>query len=72
VKPIKYRALAKLLRSLGCDLIRTRGSHEVWRTPQGCTTTIPNDTTVAPGTLRSIRNNLTPCLGEGWLGNLEK
>jgi predicted RNA binding protein YcfA (HicA-like mRNA interferase family) len=72
MQSIRYRDLARHLTHLGCTHIRTRGSHEVWRAPDGCITSIPYDRWIAPGTLRNIRNHLTPCLGEGWLGDLEK
>ena len=72
MKPIKYKALAKLLRSLDCEHVRTKGDHEIWRAPDGSTTTIPVGKSVAPGTAREIRNHLTESLGDGWLGDLEK
>jgi len=63
---MKYRDLKKVLKKHGVRHIRTRGDHEVW-TVGNCTTSIPADAEVAPGTLRKIEEHLAPCLGEGWL-----
>ncbi len=62
-----YKRLAKILRAHGCEHVRTVGSHEVWKAKGGCTASIPAKREVAPGTLRNIRDHLTPCLGEGWM-----
>lgn len=32
---MKTRDLQKALRSLGCAIVRTRGSHEIWVSPSG-------------------------------------
>jgi predicted RNA binding protein YcfA (HicA-like mRNA interferase family) len=69
MKPMVYRDLARILRRLGCEDIRTRGSHRVWRCGN-CTATIPahsDGDRIAAGTLRQIVAALAPCLGEGWL-----
>lgn len=58
--------LVKHLRRLGVDKVRETGSHEVWRVGR-CQTAVPKHRTIAPGTLRKIRDHLAPCLGEDWL-----
>jgi predicted RNA binding protein YcfA (HicA-like mRNA interferase family) len=63
---MKYRDLKKVLKKHGVTHVRTRGDHEVWAVGN-CTTSIPADAEVAPGTLRKIEEHLAPCLGEGWL-----
>jgi predicted RNA binding protein YcfA (HicA-like mRNA interferase family) len=60
--------LLALLRHLGCEAVRQRGSHV--RVKCGtCYTTVPvhSGQTLPPGTLARIRRDLEPCLGEGWL-----
>lgn len=64
---MRYRDLARLLRSRGCEHVRTVGSHERWTYQGECFTTVPAHRTIAAGTLRSIARDLAPCLGEGWL-----
>jgi len=69
VKPLPYRQIARILRSHGCEHVRTHGSHHVWRCGT-CSATIPahkESSQVAPGTLRQIEAAMAPCLGEGWL-----
>ena len=66
MKEIRYRELARLLRRLGVERVRTVGSHEVWKIGT-CQTVVPHHPVVAPGTLRKIRQQLAPCLGEDWL-----
>ncbi len=63
---MKYRELKRLFAKHGVTYVRTRGDHEVW-TVGSCTTVVPADSEVAPGTLRQIEKHLAPCLGEGWL-----
>jgi predicted RNA binding protein YcfA (HicA-like mRNA interferase family) len=66
MKKIRYRDLARLLRRLGVEKVRTVGSHEVWKIGT-CQTVVPHHSVVAAGTLRKIQEQLAPCLGEGWL-----
>lgn len=66
MKAIRYRELTRLLRRLGVEKVRTVGSHEVSRIGQ-CQAVVPHHPVVAPGTLRKIREQLAPCLGEDWL-----
>jgi len=58
--------LVRLLRRYGVVKVRETGSHEVWRTGR-CQTAVPKHRTIAPGTLRKIKDHLAPCLGEDWL-----
>lgn len=61
-------ALLKVLRSLGAEEVRQRGSHR--RIKAGaCYTTIPVHAgeDLGPGLLRAIERDLEPCLGKGWL-----
>jgi predicted RNA binding protein YcfA (HicA-like mRNA interferase family) len=66
-----YRTLARILRAQGCAEVRQSSSHVRWRCGT-CSTTIPVHAgrDIAPGTLRSIERDLTPCLGEGWLTSM--
>ena len=54
----------KILKQLGCAEIRQKGSH--LRVQCGtCKRTIPiHPGDIAPGTLRAIKRQLAPCLGE--------
>ncbi len=55
------------LRRLGCEQVRQRGSHQIWRCGT-CQTVIPMHTgDLPPGTLRSIERDLEPCLGRKWI-----
>jgi predicted RNA binding protein YcfA (HicA-like mRNA interferase family) len=63
---MKYRQLKKLLVKHGVRHVRTRGDHEIWQVGI-CSTSVPADNEIAPGTLRKIEQHLAPCLGEGWL-----
>jgi predicted RNA binding protein YcfA (HicA-like mRNA interferase family) len=69
MKPMPYREVAAILRRLGCEQIRQRGSHRVWRCG-ACSATVPahrEGDDVSAGALRKIEAALAPCLGEGWL-----
>jgi len=59
---MRYRQLAKRLRQLGCEEIRTgTGSHRIWRnSASGRLTTIPDwgSPDLAPGTVRAIIREL--------------
>lgn len=64
---VRTRDLRRILRQQGCEEIRQSGSHLVVRCKE-CQTVIPiHSGDIAPGTLRSIERDLTPCLGKGWL-----
>ena len=61
------RALVRKLREHGCQSVRQRGSHQIWRCGN-CQTVIPMHTgDLTPGTLKSIERDLEPCLGPKWL-----
>jgi predicted RNA binding protein YcfA (HicA-like mRNA interferase family) len=62
------RRLLRQLRSLGCEVIRQRGSHVRVRCGK-CETTVPVHAgeDLPPGTLRAIERDLEPCLGRRWL-----
>lgn len=63
------KELLKLLRSLGCEEVRQKGSHVRVRCGT-CFTTVPVHAgqDLGPGLLRAIERDLEPCLGEGWMG----
>lgn len=68
MKPMKLRALRKLLADLGCEEVRQDGTSHLIIRCGNCQTTVPiHGTEVPPGTLRAIRDHLAPCLGKGWL-----
>ncbi|MHB1720163.1 MAG: type II toxin-antitoxin system HicA family toxin [Acidimicrobiales bacterium] len=61
------RRLVRILRQHGCEPVRQRGSHQIWRRAN-CQTVIPLHAGDIPtGTLRSIERDLEPCLGPRWL-----
>jgi predicted RNA binding protein YcfA (HicA-like mRNA interferase family) len=62
------RRLLRKLRSLGCEVIRQRGSHVRVRCGK-CETTVPVHAgeDLPPGTLRAIERHLEPCLGRRFL-----
>lgn len=61
------RALVRMLRERGCEPVRQRGAHQIWRCAD-CQTVIPVHTgDIPPGTLRSIERDLEACLGPRWL-----
>jgi predicted RNA binding protein YcfA (HicA-like mRNA interferase family) len=62
-------AVVRVIERLGGVLVRRKGSHAIYRTPDGCQTVVPLHTGDIPvGTLRAIQRQLEPCLGKGWLG----
>lgn len=67
---MKERELRALLKARKCVEVRQKGSH--LRIKCGiCLTTIPvhQGEDINPVTLNSIRKQLEPCLGKGWLWN---
>ena len=66
MKEITKAELIKILRQHGAVKVRESGNHEIWRVG-ACQTAIPKHRTIAPDTVRSIRDHLAPCLGERWL-----
>ena len=58
----------RLLRDLGCEEVRKKGSHVRVRCGR-CHTTVPVHVgeDIGPGLLRAIEHDLEPCLGKGWL-----
>jgi predicted RNA binding protein YcfA (HicA-like mRNA interferase family) len=56
--PKTYREVRRRLRSGGWSPVRQRGSHEVWRSPDGDRAIVvagKNSAVVPPGTLASLR-----------------
>ena len=61
------RVVIHKLRERGCQSVRQRGSHQVWRCGD-CQTVIPIHTgDLTPGVLGSIERDLVLCLGPRWL-----
>lgn len=56
VKELKYRDVAKSLRGIGWSIARTRGSHEVWKSPDGVTSVsvVAHGGKVSPGVVRDV------------------
>lgn len=64
---VTARRLAQILRRSGCEVVRQKGSHQVWRCRE-CQTVVPvHSGDIPKGTLRSIERDLEPCLGPKWL-----
>jgi predicted RNA binding protein YcfA (HicA-like mRNA interferase family) len=65
---VRAKDLLRLLRTLGCEEVRQKGSHVLVRYGR-CSTVVPvhSGEDLAPGTLRAIERQLEPCLGKGWL-----
>lgn len=59
--------LLRLLRSLGCEAVRQRGSHVQVRCGR-CATTVPVHAgeEIGRGLMSKIGRDLAPCLGERW------
>jgi predicted RNA binding protein YcfA (HicA-like mRNA interferase family) len=58
--PKKYLDVRRVLLANGWNLIRQRGSHQVWRSPDGSRTVIvseKNSDTIPAGTLAGIRKS---------------
>jgi predicted RNA binding protein YcfA (HicA-like mRNA interferase family) len=62
--------LTRLLKKLGCVLLRQgKGSHQVWRCGS-CQTSIPmHGGDIPKGTLPAIQRQLEACLGRDWWKN---
>ncbi|TMM02262.1 MAG: addiction module toxin, HicA family [Actinobacteria bacterium] len=62
------KRLLRLLRTLGCEEVRQKGSPVRLRCGR-CETTVPIHAgeDLPPGTLRAIDRDLEPCLGRRWL-----
>jgi predicted RNA binding protein YcfA (HicA-like mRNA interferase family) len=60
--------MLRLLRRLGCEEVRQKGSHVRVRCGR-CHTTVPVHAgeDLGEGLLNAIERDLTPCLGKGWL-----
>ncbi|MGO3151268.1 MAG: type II toxin-antitoxin system HicA family toxin [Galactobacter sp.] len=54
VVPQKYRDVVSVLRRNGWQLLRTSGSHEVWRSPAGRRFVIPRHGDVSAGVVRQL------------------
>ncbi|HFQ94087.1 MAG TPA: addiction module toxin, HicA family [Anaerolineae bacterium] len=61
IPAFKYREIVKRLRKLGFVLYRQgKGSHEIWRHPDGRWTTVPNhgSKTISQRTMKSILDDI--------------
>lgn len=61
IPAFKYREIEKRLRKLGFVLYRQgKGSHEIWRHPDGRWTTVPNhgSKTISRRTMKSILDDI--------------
>ena len=58
--PIKPRELFKILRGLGFELARQRGSHTIWKHPDGRVTVVPvhGNEEIGRGLLRKILDDM--------------
>ncbi|WP_082043515.1 type II toxin-antitoxin system HicA family toxin [Mobilicoccus massiliensis] len=66
-KPMKYRDLARRLRSHGCTPKPGKGDHEKWYCPCGKHMAVITRTRdVSPGVVDDTRKKLT-FLPEGWM-----
>jgi predicted RNA binding protein YcfA (HicA-like mRNA interferase family) len=65
---MKARELLRIIKSLGGEEVRQKGSHIIVQVG-ACTTVVPAHAgeDLKPGTLRAIERQLEPCLGKGWL-----
>lgn len=58
--PKKFREVRRALRRAGWELVRTKGDHEQWKSPDGRTVVTvagQNGKDVPVGTLKSIRQS---------------
>ncbi|APZ10036.1 hypothetical protein BWX38_13125 [Acidipropionibacterium acidipropionici] len=57
VRPQRYRVVSRFLIDKGWRRVRTRGSHEVWESPDGRVkvTVVAHDGIVSAGVVRQIR-----------------
>ena len=60
--------LIRLLKGLGCEELRQKGSHVSMKCGD-CRTTVPVHAgeDLGKGLLRAIERDLEPCLGRDWL-----
>jgi predicted RNA binding protein YcfA (HicA-like mRNA interferase family) len=59
VKEVKQRELEKYLASLGWTLLRTKGGHNVWASPDGTdSVAVPTHGVVSPGVVRQVIKKL--------------
>lgn len=65
---MRAKELERILKALGAEFVRQKGSHRVWRVGT-CQTVVPAHAgeDIKPGTLKAIEAQLAPCLGKGWL-----
>ena len=66
---MKGSELLRIVRRLGCTVLRQKGSHVRVQCCEDCFTTIPVHAgeDLGKGLLRAIERDLEPCLGKGWL-----
>ena len=55
VKELKQREVEKFLKAQGWELLRSKGGHNVWKSPDGALTlAIPTHGKVSPGVVRQV------------------
>lgn len=54
----KYRDVAKFLRSNGWEIVRTKGSHEIWKSEDGTTSlsVVAHGGEVSAGVVKQIQD----------------
>jgi predicted RNA binding protein YcfA (HicA-like mRNA interferase family) len=59
VKEVRRRELERFLEQQGWQLLRTRGGHRVWRSPDGADSlAVPAHGRVSPGVVRQVIKQL--------------
>ncbi|WP_424449818.1 type II toxin-antitoxin system HicA family toxin [Microbacterium arborescens] len=63
----KHRDVSKFLRSKGWEHVRTKGSHETWKSPDGAMTLVvaAHGGEVSAGIVRQIQNVFDDTPGTG-------
>ncbi|WP_237199269.1 type II toxin-antitoxin system HicA family toxin [Rothia nasimurium] len=59
-KEQKYRDVIKVLRSLGWQKLRVKGSHEIWQGPGGERFVVPRHRSVSSGVMQKLIKILPP------------
>ncbi|RFA10566.1 hypothetical protein B7R54_16145 [Subtercola boreus] len=65
VKEVKQREVERVLAAEGWILARTKGGHNVWKSPDGESLAIPTHGTVSPGVVRQVLKRV-PGAPERW------
>ncbi|MPV51266.1 addiction module toxin, HicA family [Pseudactinotalea sp. HY160] len=66
VKEVKYRRVAAQLRLRGWVIGRTRGSHEMWVSPEGRRLVLPKHRMISAGVVRSVIAALDGDAPDAW------